>query len=136
MTNNYIYFGLAGEFNPDDVAREIDLSPCKSEAKHSRDTERKLPRCSLMRFAQTHADQNAQVLDIYKLADKVVEQLEPFTEQFATVIKKHDAEATMQVVFDFPVSDDVSTPVLGFSKRVIQFVAAMNASIDMDSYRA
>jgi hypothetical protein len=134
-TPNYIYLGLAGDFDPDAVAREIDLPPTESAAKHSRNAERKLPRCSLMRFGQTHAETNDGVLDIYALAEKVVEQLEPYTLQFAEAITKHTAEATFQVVFEFPVSEEVSTPILGFSARVIRFVAATGASIDMDSYR-
>ncbi len=133
---NYIYFGLAGDFDPDEVAREIDLKPTDRCAKHSRDAEGKLPRCSLMRFAQTHADEGAQVFDAYELAEKVINQLEPYTKQFVNAIEKHGAEATLQVVFDFPVSGEVSTPALGFSKRVVKFVAMTGASIDMDSYRA
>jgi len=134
-TPNYIYFGLAGDFDPDAVAREIDLAPTERAAKHSRNAERKLPRCSLMRFGQNHAETKDGVLDIYELAEKVVDQLEPYTLQFADAISKHRAEATFQVVFEFPVSAEVSTPILGFSARVIRFVAATGSSIDMDSYR-
>lgn len=134
-TPNYIYLGLAGEFDPDAVAREIDLAPTRSAAKHSRNAERKLPRCSLIRFGQTHAATKNGVLNIYELAEKVVGQLEPYTLQFAEAISKYKAEATFQVVFEFPVSEEVSTPILGFSTRVIRFVAATGASIDMDSYR-
>jgi len=133
---NYIYFGLAGDFNPELVARAIDLEPTEIRAKHSRNPERKLPRCSFMRFAQTHADDSFEVLDIYDLAEKVVDQLEPYTQQFIDAVMNHNAESTFQVVFEFPVSDEVSTPALGFSKRVIHFVAATHASIDIDSYRA
>jgi hypothetical protein len=135
-TPNYIYFGLAGDFDPDAVVQGIDLEPTESQAKHSRDPEQQLPRCSLLRFAQTHAEDNEPVLDVYELAEKVVDQLEPYTQQFADAILKYDIAATFQVVFEFPVADEVSTPALGFSKRVIQFVAAIQASIDMDSYRA
>ena len=135
MPNNYIYFGLAGEFDPTEVAQEIDLAPTRSAAKHSKNPEKRIPRCSIMRFAQAHADENEDVLDVYALADRLVEQVEPYADQFASAIKKHDARATLQVVFDFPVSEEVSTPILGFSNRVIQFLAATGASIDMDSYR-
>ena len=135
VSPNYIYFGLRGDFDPDEVAREIDLDPTQSRAKHSSDAEKRLPRCSLMRFAQTHAEDDEQCLDIYDLAEKVVDKLEPYTQQFADVIAKYSVKPSFQVVFEFPVSEDVSTPALGFSSRVIQFVSATSASIDMDSYR-
>lgn len=134
-SGNYIYFGLAGDFNPREVEQEVDLRPTDARAKRSRDREKKLPRCSLMRFAQTHAGENKQVLDVYDLAERAIDQLEPHTQQFARAIRKYEAVATLQVVFEFPTSDEFSTPILGFSKRVIEFVAATDASIDMDSYR-
>lgn len=132
---NYVYFGLAGDFDPGAVAQDMDLAPTSSAAKHSRNPEKQLPRCSLVRFAQTHSDGNEPVLDVYELAEKVISQLEPYTQQFKEVITRYSVNATLQVVFEFPVSDEVSTPALGFSSRVIQFLAATNASIDVDSYR-
>lgn len=135
MPNNYIYFGLTGEFDPTEVAQEIDLAPMRSAGKHSKNPEKRIPRCSIMRFAQTDADQNEEVLDVHALADRLVEQLEPYAEQFASAIKKHDAKATLHVVFSFPVSEEVSTPILGFSNRVIRFLTSTGATIDMDSYR-
>lgn len=35
-----------------------------------------------------------------------------------------------------PVADEVPTPILAFSERVVRFVAAVGASIDLDWYRA
>ena len=133
---NTIYFGLRGDFDPDDVARDIDLSPTEAVAKHARSPARRIPRCALMRYAQTYADPGEPVLDLDKLADEVVSKLEPYTAQFAKAIHEHRATATLQVVFEFPVSDEESTPVLGFSNRVARFVAATGARIDVDSYRA
>jgi hypothetical protein len=134
-SSNYIYFGLTGEFDPAQVEAELGLKPTRSMAKHARDTNRQLPRCSLMRFAQLHADTDAGVLDIYTLADNVVDALMPYASRFADVVRRYKIEARLQVVFDFPISDDVSTPIMGFSNRVIQFLADTGASIDMDSYR-
>ena len=134
-TPNYIYFGLAGDFDPDALNAEIDLPPSRSTAKHSRDPEKKIPRCSLVRFGETQAEEGDSVFDLYELADRAIGHLEPYTSQFVEAIRKHEAEPTLQVVFEFPVSDDVSTPALGFSSRVIRFVAATGASIDLDSYR-
>lgn len=132
---NYIYFGLAGDFDPDAVSSEIGVVPTRSVAKHSKDRQRGIPRCSLLRFAQTHADAEGQVLDFYDLAEQVIDQLEPFTESFAAAVKTHGAKATLQVVLEFPVAEEISTPALGFSERVIRFVAATDASIDIDTYR-
>jgi hypothetical protein len=135
-SSNYIYFGLAGEFDPLEVENIIDLKPTESMAKHARFPERKLPKCSLMRFAQTHFEEEAVIFDTYKLAEKVIEILEPYQDQISYVVQSFELDATLEVVFELPTSEEISTPILGFSNRVINFLSAVGASIDMDSYHA
>lgn len=136
LSNNYVYFGIRGEFDPDVLAAEIGLVPSRSLAKHSRDAERKLPRTSILRFAQTHAEEDDQSVDFYELAETVYSQLKTHTPQIAEAVRAHDATATFQVVLDFPISDDISTPAIGFSEDVVRFIADTGASIDIDTYRA
>ena len=134
-SNTYIYFGIRGEFDPNDLASRIGMAPTKSAARHSRDPERKIPRCSTLRFAQTHADAGDEAVDLYGLADAVYQKLKDHKDKIAQVVKTHDVVATFQVVLEFPVSDDVPTPAIGFSPGVVNFVAEVGASIDIDTYR-
>ena len=135
-SKNYVYFGIRGEFDPDELAAEIGLTPTKSLAKHSRDAERRIPRTSILRFAQTHAKDDDQVIDFYKLAESVYNKLKGHAQKIHDAVKTHDASATFQVVLDFPVSDEVSTPAIGFSEDVVRFISDTGASIDIDTYRA
>jgi hypothetical protein len=86
------------------------MAPTKSAAKHSRDLERKIPRCATIRFAQTHAGDDDGAVDVYDLAEAVYRKLKDHKNQIADAVKAHDLAATFQVVLDFPVSDEVPTP--------------------------
>jgi hypothetical protein len=130
---SYAYFGLHGDFNPFEFARRIALQPHQCIDMHSRNPLRKLPRTSILDYAQFETA--APIVDIDDLSQKVVTILEPHQEALASAITNSGATATLQVVLYFPVSEDVSTPILIFSQRVIRFLAAVNASIDIDSYR-
>lgn len=136
QSNNYVYFGIYGEFDPDVLAAKIGIEPTRSQAKHSRDPARHLPRTSILRFAQTHADENIPVVDVYELAEAVYRKLKDHRRQIADVVKAYEVSATFQVVLDFPVSDEVSTPAIGFSEDVVKFISDVGASIDIDTYRA
>ena len=134
-SGNYAYLGIRGEFDPHALAAEIGLEPTKCVAKHSRDPGRKLPRTSILRFAQTHADDDGESADVYELASAVHGKLKDFTGRIADAVKAGGISATFQVVLDFPVSDEVSTPAIGFSEEVARFISEIGASIDVDTYR-
>jgi Domain of unknown function (DUF4279) len=129
----YIYFGIQGDFDPHEFAGMIQLSPDKCVAKHTSNPEHKIPKTSLLRYAQVETFSDP--IDGYELAEKSIGILEPHLDSFVSAIRSHDAEAVFQVVLYFPVSEDVSTPVAGFSKRVVSFIATTGASIDIDTYR-
>lgn len=136
ISNTYVYLGIFGDFDPETLIAEIGADPTSSAAKHSRDPGKGLPRNSTLRFAQTHATSSDEVIDVYGLADDVIGKLSGHEEKLANAIRSHDVTATLQVVLDFPVSDAISTPIIGFSKEVIRFVSEIGASIDIDTYRA
>ena len=95
-SNNYVYFGLRGDVDPDALAAEIGIEPTESRAKHSRDPERKIPRTSLLRFAQVHADKDDECPDVYELAEAVCGQLRPHASEIARAVKAHGLEATLE----------------------------------------
>lgn len=45
-----------------------------------------------------------------------------------------DLYAVLEVVLYISTDDAVSTPAIGFSNRVLAFLADVNASIDIDTY--
>ncbi len=130
----YIYFGIHGDFDPHEFSGRIPFSPDKSVAKHTSNPKRKIPKTSILHYAELETF--SALIDIYNLAERSVDILEPHLEYFASAIRDFDAQATFQVVLYFPISQDVSTPIFGFSKRVVSFIAATGASIDIDTYRS
>jgi|GEM_PF-2053963 len=141
MTSNYIYFGLHGDFEPDDVAAKIPLKADRSKKKHSTNPERGIPVNSSLRYGMGAIEVLPNgVLEVYSAADDLLERLTPIRKQLIAAVSpkkgKSKLKATIQVVMDFPIDDSVSTPVLGFSPELIEFAAAVGASIDIDTYRA
>lgn len=130
----YIYFGIQGVFDPHEFAGLIDLPADKCNAKHTKNPEHNIPKSSLLRYAQV--DTCSAAIDIYELAERSVEILEPHLDSFVSTIRTYNAEAIFQVVLYFPISEAISTPSLGFSKRVVSFIASTGASIDIDTYRS
>jgi hypothetical protein len=129
----YIYFGIQGDFDPHEFAGLINLPPDKCIAKHSSNPEHKIPKTSLLRYAQVETF--SDLIDIYELAERSVDILEPHLDSFVSTIRSYGAEAVFQVVLYFPTSEDISTPAFGFSKRVVSFIASTGASVDIDTYR-
>lgn len=130
----YIYFGIKGDFDPHVFTGRIRLSPDKCIAKHTTNPEHRMPKTSLLRYGQVETV--SELIDIYELAERAVDILEPHLDSFASTIRSYDADAVFQVVLYFPVSEDISTPAFGFSKRVVSFMASTGASVDIDSYRS
>jgi hypothetical protein len=129
----YIYFGIRGDFDPHEFAGQIVLPPDMCVAKHSRNPEHKIPRSSLLRYAQVETF--SDLIDIYELAERSVDILEPYLDSFVSTIRSYGADAVLQVVLYFPTSEDISTPAFGFTKRVISFIASTGASVDIETYR-
>ena len=131
----YVYFAIRGDFDPHAIAASIALEPDKCVKKHSHDAERQLPRTSLLDYARQETFD--ELVDVYTLAERVVDILEPHAPSLVAALRSCPAAAaTLQVVVWFPVeSSNVSTPILGFSQRVTAFMATLGAGIDIDSYR-
>ena len=129
----YIYFGIAGDFNPWEFANHISLPPDKCIAKHTKNRELEIPKSSLLRYAQVETF--SKLVDVYELSEKLVALLEPYLNQLVSAIRMYAATATLQIVLSFPISEDISTPILGLSRRVVSFIASTEASVDIDTYR-
>jgi hypothetical protein len=129
----YAYFGISGEFNPDEFSAGIGLAPAECLPKHSKDVGRGIPKDSILHYAKVET--SSPVIDIYQLTERMVDILEPHRDRFASMIADNKATACLQIVLNFPSSDEVATPVFGISNRVASFVAFTGASIDIDCYR-
>ena len=128
----YAYLGLSGDFAPAEISPLISLEPSKSIAKHAKDPERGIPKTALLRYAQSHSED--QVPDVIALADEVVSALEPHTAVLREIVKDHKIQARLEVVLVVDKKADLSTPAIGFSSRAVAFLAEIQAFIDVDTY--
>lgn len=101
---------------------------------HARNPKYSLPKTSILRYAQVET--YSEIVDIFELAERSIDILEPHLDSLASAIHDYDTEAVFQVVLYFPVSEDISTPAFGFSRRVLSFIASVGASVDIDTYRS
>lgn len=131
--SSYIYLTLAGDFVPNEVAAHITLASCEGYMKHSRSKEHRIPRVSRLDFGRL--DTVNEVPDIYELSEKLVDILEPHASEFQYVTDRFELECCCSICLWFPHDNSISTPAIGFSKRVTGFLASVNASIDIDTYR-
>jgi len=74
------------------------------------------------------------VIDVYEMADQIVQQLAPHSTQIRNAISDLDLKAKLQVVIHFSTHDEVPTPAIGFSNEVLAFLTEVNANIDIDTY--
>ena len=128
----YVYFGLRGAFDPDELTERIGISPTSSSREGGRNRQRRLPRTSQWELSTERIV--AECIDISQLADEIIAKLEPHSPQIKDAIADLDLYAVLEVVLYFSTDDEVSTPAIGFSNRVLAFLADVNASIDIDTY--
>jgi len=130
---SYIYLTLFGDFDPDEIAPLITLAPSVSYRKHSRSEEHRLPRVSRLSYGLLESTDRCP--DIYQLSEQLVDMLEPHAAEFTDVINQYEIECCCSICLWISLDSSVSTPTIGFSRRVTRFLASVNASIDVDSYR-
>ena len=71
-------------------------------------------------------------IDVYKLTDVIIKQLEPVKEKMLQVIKSHNLSPRVGVVLVLSVDKDESAPDVGFGARTIRFLADIGAFINVD----
>ncbi|MBK6727664.1 MAG: DUF4279 domain-containing protein [Xanthomonadales bacterium] len=78
---------------------------------------------------------SSDVVNVYELSEKVVNQLHGKAEAIKRIAASTQSAAILQVVLTISMDEMLSTPAIGFSEAVVQFVAQAGAYIDVDTYR-
>jgi hypothetical protein len=128
----YVYFGLRGEFDPDEISVRLGLHPTSSCAQGARSSDSRIPRTSLWDYSTERIVDNH--IDVYDLAEQLITKLEPYADKIKAAIVDLNLSAVLQIVLHFSTDDEVSTPAIGFSQRVLAFLVEVDASIDIDTY--
>ena len=124
-----VHFTLAGyHFNPDDITRLLGLEPTSVDASGARSSLDKPVLSSWELSTETVTED----VDVYKLTDKLIKQIEPAKEKILQVIKSHNLSPRIGVVLVLSVNKDESAPEVGFGARTIKFLAEIGAFINVD----
>ena len=127
------YLSFSGDFDALELSEMTALQPCSRMQRHHLDEKRKIPEVSTLHYGQVESFE--AIPDIYDLADSVVAKLSNYQHEIVAMTENPDCEVTFQVVLYFPVSEETSTPIIGFSRSALAFINELGASIDIDTYR-
>lgn len=123
------HFTLAGyHFNPDDITRLIGLEPTSIDASGAHSNLDKPVLSSWELSTETVSDD----IDVYKLTESLIKQVEPAKEKILQVIKSHNLSPRIEVVLILSVDKDESEPEVGFGARTIKFLSEIGAFINVD----
>jgi len=114
------HFTLSGyHFNPDDITRLLGIEPTSVDASGANSGLDKPVISSWELSTDTVTDD----IDVYKLTDTLIKQIEPVKEKLLEVIKSHNLSPRIEVVLVLSVDKDESEPEVGFGGRTIRFLS-------------
>ena len=128
-----VYFALDGDdFNPDDVTQILGIEPTSVLRKGS-----KIPNKLPVKSSWELSTENIvnEFVDVFAMAESVVEQLKPLKSKILEVIEKFNLVPRLEVVLWFAVKSEHSTPAIGFEPETIKFLGEIGAFIDIDTYK-
>ena len=122
-------FTLAGyHFNPDDITRLLGIEPTSVDAAGAKSGLDK----PILSSWELSTDTVTDDVDVYKLTDILIKQLEPVKEKIIQVCKSHNLSPRIEVVLSLSVDKGETVPDVGFGARTIRFLADIGAFINID----
>ena len=123
------HFTLSGyHFNPDDITRLLGIQPTSVNAAGASSGLDK----PVISSWEISTDTITDDIDVYKLTDILIKQLEPVEKKILQVIKSHNLSPRIGVVLVLSVDKDEVAPDVGFGARTIRFLADIGAFINVD----
>ncbi|MCB1043798.1 MAG: DUF4279 domain-containing protein [Acidobacteria bacterium] len=131
LAENRVYFAIDGDFNVDEWTRLIGIEPTRVIRKGTIHARLLAKESSWMIERNRRSD---EYMDVYELADEIVTLLGPSKDAIREFCQELDLNVRLQVVIWFVDDPNLSTPALGFSNKVLCFLADIGAYIDVDTY--
>ena len=129
-----VYFAMyGGDFDPDEISVHVGLSATSIRKKGERRPEVPLPRNSSWEVSTGRVE--SDVIDVYEMSSALVAQLAPFAARIIEAKTTFNLRCVFQVVLWIDQNEEASMPALGFESPVINFIHAVGAKIDIDTYR-
>ena len=108
------YFALSGyHFNPDDITRLLGIEPTSVNAAGANSGLDRPVISSWELSTETVTDD----VDVYKLTDSIIKQLEPAKEKILQVIKSHNLSPRLGVVLVLSIDKDEIEPGCGLRRQ-------------------
>ncbi len=123
------FFALSGyHFNPDDVTRVLGIEPTSTNnAGMSAGMDK-----PVISSWEISTETITEEVDVYKLTDIILKQLEPVKEQILQISKSHNLSPRIGVVLTLSTDKDDTCPDVGFGGRLVKFLAEIGAFINID----
>ena len=123
------FFALSGyHFNPDDVTRVLGIEPTSTNAAGMNAGLDK----PVISSWEISTDTITEDVDVYKLTEIILKQLEPVKEQILQICKSHNLSPRMGVELTLSTDKDDTCPDVGFGGRLVNFLAEIGAFINID----
>ena len=128
------YFSLIGyHFNPDDITRLLGVEPTSVNDAGTKSGLDKPAISSWELSTETvSTEDGTEEVDIYKLTEIILKQLEPIKEKIIEVCKSHNLSPRIGVVLTLSIDKGDTCPDVGFGGRLVKFLADIGAFIDVD----
>lgn len=121
------------DFDPEEVRQYVGLVTANIRRKGERRPHVPIPRQSFWRFSTGEIE--SDVIDVYEMSEILVAQLTPYTKRIAEISAKLRLTCVLQVVLWIDQDETKSMPSIGFERSVLDFLQAVNGTIDIDTYR-
>ena len=122
-----VYFALFGRnLDPNVVTDLIGLQPTSTHRLAP-------PKDSSWELSSGKVE--GELIDVYLMASDLVSRLLPHQDGIIRAKQQCGLQAVLQVVLRVSVDESVSTPAIGFTSEVINFLSSVGASVDVDTYR-
>lgn len=128
------FFALCGyHFNPADITRLLGIEPTAINAAGA-NSGLDNPVISTWELSTNtvSAESGTDEVDVYKLTEIIIKQLEPIKDKIIAVAKSHNLSPRIGVELVLSVDKDDTCPEVGFGARTIRFLADIGAFINVD----
>lgn len=123
------FFALSGyHFNPDDITRVLGIQPTSINAAGAHSGLDK----PVISSWELSTPMVTEEVDVYKLTDNLLKQIEPAKEKILQVIKSHNLSPRLGVVLVLSIDKNAACPDVGFGGRTTRFMADIGAFINVD----
>jgi len=132
-SKSYVHFSFTGEFDPDEITKEIGVSPTKKWFKGELTKYRKSgARYSLWEISTKIG---VEYLDMNKLVSEIISKLKGKEDIILEIKEKFGAYSLLQIKMDIDINDEQSTPFIGHDNNTIEFLYKTKTETDIDIYR-